>query len=121
MRKIWFVFSLIVLGVGIWLVSRGDQVDRVCKVSSAASGGSDHFNHCVNLVSTYFLGYALTILGVIFLLAAIIVIRRETRQVKLQTPQVQSGDAAPNDSNPFRAVIRQEQKDDETQNDLQRD
>jgi len=121
MRKVWSLFSLIVLGVGIWLVSRGDQVDRVCKVSSAASGGGEHFNHCVNLVSTYFLGYALTILGVIFVLAAIIVIRRETRHVTLETPPPLPGDPVPNDSNPFRAVIRHEQMTDEAKDDLPRE
>ncbi len=113
MRKISFVFSLVVLGVGIWLVSRGDQVDRVCKVNNATIGGGTHFNHCVNLVSTYFLGYALTILGLIFLFGSIVVIRREKRQVNTKTPIVLVGEPVPNDSNPFRAVILHEHKDDE--------
>jgi hypothetical protein len=121
LKKISIVFSLAVLGVGIWLISRGDQVDRVCKVGSAAAGGNTHFNHCVNLVSTYFLGYALTILGLIFLLGSIIIIRREIRQVKLQSPAVRVGESIPDDSNPFRAVIQSEKKDEGIDHDFQSD
>ena len=121
LKKISIVFSLAVLGVGIWLISRGDQVDRVCKVGNAAAGGNTHFNHCVNLVSTYFLGYALTILGVIFFLGAIMIIRREIRQVRLQPPPVREGESVPDDSNPFRAVIQHEKKDEEHDRDFQSD
>ena len=121
LKKISIVFSLAVLGVGIWLISRGDQVDRVCKVGNAAAGGNTHFNHCVNLVSTYFLGYALTILGLIFLLGSIIIIRREIRQVKLQSPAVRVGESIPDDSNPFRAVIQSEKKDEGIDHDFQSD
>jgi hypothetical protein len=64
----------------------------------------------MNLISTYFLGYALCILGFIFLLMSILVIRQHFHRVKLQAPKTNGTDQQPDDSNPFRAVINQDQK-----------
>jgi len=108
LKRLSVLASLAVLGVGAWLVSRGQEVDRVCKVNTISGKGGDSFNHCTNLISTYFLGYALSILGFILLLMSIFVIRQHSRHVKLHTPKRPDNEQRPDDSNPFRAVMKQE-------------
>jgi len=107
-KRLSVLASLAVLGVGAWLVSRGQEVDRVCKVNTISGNGGNSFSHCTNLISTYFLGYALCILGFILLLMSIFVIRQHSRQVKPHTPKRSGDEQQPDDSNPFRAVMKQE-------------
>ena len=107
-KRLSIVVSLAVLGIGIWLVSRGHEVDRVCKVNSVGGGGT-HFSHCMNLVSTYFLGYALCILGFIFLLMSILTMHQHFRRTKLKVRRAGTDDQTPDSSNPFRAVMNQDQ------------
>jgi hypothetical protein len=66
----------------------------------------------MNLVSTYFLGYALTILGFILFLMSIFVIRQHMHSTKVQAPPPKDGESQPDSSNPFRAVMHHEQKSD---------
>jgi hypothetical protein len=108
MKRLSALLSLGVIGIGIWLVSRGREVDRICKVNSISGNGNGSFNHCTNLISTYFLGYALCVLGFILFLASILTIRHHYHRVKLQAKGVRTGPEPPDDSNPFRAVMRQE-------------
>ncbi|MFZ1063251.1 MAG: hypothetical protein WAN30_07250 [Acidimicrobiales bacterium] len=116
-KRLSVVVSLAVLGIGVWLVSRGHEVDRVCKVNSVTTNGNQHFSHCMNLISTYFLGYALCILGFILLLMSIFVIRLHFRHVKLPPPQAVTAEQQPDDSNPFRAVMKQSQQSSEAPKD----
>jgi len=115
-KRLSVLLSLAVLGVGIWLVSRGHEVDRVCKVNNVTSGGDQHFNHCMNLVSTYFLGYALCILGFLLFLMSIFIVRQDFRHVKLQGRKKDIKEQPADDSNPFRAVMQHTKEDNVVEN-----
>jgi hypothetical protein len=112
-KRLSVLLSLGVLGIGVWLVSRGREVDRVCKVNAVAGNGSEHFGHCMNLISTYFLGYALCIIGFILVLMSFLFQREHLHRVKLKPPEPLSGEPRPDNSNPFRAVIQQDQQSDD--------
>jgi len=73
--------GVVVVAVGIWLITRVDAVNNACSVNASPSTGAGVSPNCMNMVSMYFLGFALIIGGLVFLLLALLAMAKRVRDV----------------------------------------
>ena len=71
--------SLATLGVGIWLLTRAHAVAAGCSGTVSLFTGTGVTSHCMNEAASYFLGFALTILGLMVLAIALFTMARKER------------------------------------------
>jgi len=77
-RRVVLVFSLALMGVGAYLIGRVHQTESVCSHNSSPLTGAGVGANCMNMVSFYYIGFAIAIAGfIIFLLALISRSKRE--------------------------------------------
>ncbi|MGB7103333.1 MAG: hypothetical protein WBD82_01930 [Acidimicrobiales bacterium] len=80
MRRTSMILSLAVIGVGVWLLTRVHAVAAVCSGTvSLYTGAGGVSTHCMNEAATYFLGFALTIMGLVVLDIALVSMARRER------------------------------------------
>jgi len=78
-RRTTFVLSLTTVGVGIWLITRVGPLNAACN-SNAPTAGFGASTDCMNIVSSYFIGYALTIGGLVILALALMSISHRNKK-----------------------------------------
>ena len=71
-RRLVLVFSLALAGVGVYLISRVHQTENVCSHNASPLTGAGVGANCMNMVSFYYIGFAIVLAGfIIFVLALI--------------------------------------------------
>lgn len=66
-------------GVGVWLLSRVHTMNGVCGPHASSISGGGISANCMNMVSGYFLGFALTVLGLVAVTIALLTLARRDR------------------------------------------
>lgn len=79
MRKIAILLSLLSLAVGIWLLVRGHDLGTACSLQSNGTTGAGVSTDCMNRVTFYFLGFALTIGGLMALMLSLLAMAKRNR------------------------------------------
>jgi hydrogenase/urease accessory protein HupE len=78
MRKVAVVVSVALFGVGVWLLTRVHSVSATCTATVSLFTGKGVNPDCENVATFYFLGFGLTILGlIIFTLALVAMAKRD--------------------------------------------
>jgi hypothetical protein len=78
-RNVTVVISLVVVGAGIWLLSRVHSVVTACNSIANPTGGIGLKSGCESSLSLYFLGFAFTIGGLVVLSLAFFAIKKHRR------------------------------------------
>jgi hypothetical protein len=79
-RRITVLLGLATLSVGVWLITRAHEVTTACSSNASPLTGAGLSLNCMNMVSFYFLGFALAVGGlVIMMLALFAMVKREHR------------------------------------------
>lgn len=86
-RRATIVLSLLSLGVGVWLVARVHDVDNACKSVASPLTGSGLRINCQNMISYYYVGFALTLGGLIILGLALFGLARRRRDLVARREQ----------------------------------
>ena len=82
-RKITFILSLATMSVGLWLITRVGPLNATCNADAHADTAFGTSTACMDIVSSYFLGYALTIGGMlIFMLSLFSLVTRNKKYGK---------------------------------------
>lgn len=77
-RKITFALSVATLLVGVWLIASVHSLNATCKVLPPDYTGTQAAGDCARVVSSYFMGFALAVGGLIILILALFhVVRRD--------------------------------------------
>jgi len=71
-RRIFIILSVATASVGIWLITRTHELDVVCNADSSSYTGAGVSVNCMNIVSSYFLGFALAVGGMIVFLLSVL-------------------------------------------------
>ena len=79
-RRITFLLSLATIGVGIWVILRVGPTNAACDTTLSFNAGNGASVNCMNVVSSYFMGYALTIGGLLILALALWGMSKHERQ-----------------------------------------
>jgi hypothetical protein len=79
MRRAAVVASLAMFGVGVWLLTKVHSVSATCTATVSIFTGKGVNPNCENVAAFYFLGFALTILGLIILTLALVSMARRDR------------------------------------------
>ena len=77
--------ALAALAVGIWVITRVHTLDAVCAVKTNSLAGAS--TSCINQVSFYFVGFALTAGGLITLMLALLMMVKRDRRVRSSEQQ----------------------------------
>jgi hydrogenase/urease accessory protein HupE len=80
MRKSVIIVSVAMFGVGVWLLTRVHSVRNTCSATVSVFTGKGVVPNCENVASFYFLGFALTILGLVVLATALVAMARRDRE-----------------------------------------
>jgi len=80
MRKVAVVLSVAMFGVGVWLLTKVHSVSATCTATVSLFTGKGINPNCENVASFYFLGFALTILGLIVLTLALVSMAKRDRE-----------------------------------------
>jgi hypothetical protein len=81
-RRLTFVLSLATVAVGLWLIFRVHAVDHVCSTLSSPLTGSGLAISCQNVLSFYFLGFVLTVGGLMVLALALLAMAKDDRAAR---------------------------------------
>lgn len=88
-RRATIILSLATIGVGAWLLSRVHSVNNACSSVTSPLTGSGLRIDCQNMVSYYYIGFALTLGGLLVLgLTLFAVRRRREHQARHERAQV---------------------------------
>jgi hypothetical protein len=79
MRKVGVLVGLAAFGVGVWLLTKVHTVSATCHSTVSIFTGKGINPNCENVASFYFLGFALTILGLIILSLALVAMAKRDR------------------------------------------
>jgi hypothetical protein len=78
-RKVSAVVSLAIAGVGIWLLTKVHTVSATCHATVSIFTGKGINPNCENVATFYFLGFALTMLGLIILSLSLVSMAKRDR------------------------------------------
>jgi uncharacterized membrane protein len=79
MRRVAIVIGMAIGGVGIWLLTKVHSVNATCTATVSIFTGKGVNPNCENVAAFYFLGFALTILGLIILTLALVSMAKRDR------------------------------------------
>jgi hypothetical protein len=75
-RKITIVIALAAVAVGAVLITRAHSVTTACSSNGSPLTGAGLSSNCMNMVSFYFLGFALAIGGLVIMMLALFAMGR---------------------------------------------
>ena len=80
------LLGLASLSVGVWLLTRVHTLNGVCGPNAGPVTGGGISASCMNMMASYFLGFALTVLGLITVAIALFAIARRDRYERRTYP-----------------------------------
>lgn len=80
MRKSFLLLSIAAVAVGIWLIVRVHPLNGVCSSNSSPLTGAGISANCMNMVSFYFVGFALIVGGLIVMMLAMFSMAKHRRR-----------------------------------------
>lgn len=80
MRRTFLILALATLSAGVWLLVRAVPSDAACGSLTSPLSGTGVSATCSNLLSSYFMGYALTVGGLVIALLALVSMSKHKRR-----------------------------------------
>ncbi|HVA53261.1 MAG TPA: hypothetical protein VNF05_07080 [Acidimicrobiales bacterium] len=80
MRKTFLMLALATLSVGIWTLVRSAPSNAACTTLASPVTGTGVSAQCSDLLSSYFLGYALIVGGLVTALLALVSMSKRKRR-----------------------------------------
>ncbi len=81
-RKAAIILSLATIGVGVWLLSRVHAINDACSSIASPLTGSGLRIDCQNMVSYYYIGFALLLGGLLVLGLTLFAVAQRQRELR---------------------------------------
>lgn len=82
MKRTFIVLSLATISVGIWLLVRTNPAAAVCSSLASPLTGNGVSANCETVLATFFIGYALIVLGLVTIMLSLLsMVRHQRRRV----------------------------------------
>ena len=80
MKKSFLLLGLVTLSAGLWLLLRTAPANAACGALSSPLTGTGVSPNCQNLLSSYFMGYALMLGGLMTMLLSLLSMAKHRRR-----------------------------------------
>lgn len=78
-RRFVLLVSLAIIGAGLWIIKTEHAKDAACSIHNGHTTSPSFNANCPSIITSYFAGFAIVLIGSLFFLFTIAVMKRRRR------------------------------------------